>query len=297
MSLLRSTGLPLVAATVVLLPILPAQAHEPPVERTSAVMPTTAVPARTTSSAVVERMSTRRLLQQLPVRRDHRAGYARSDYRHWITVRSSCDTRELVLIAESTIKARTGAGCQVRRGRWVSRYDGVVTRNPATFDVDHLVPLAEVNRSGGYRWNAATRRSYANDLGYKNTLIAVSAASNRSKGDKDPSAWMPAKGTCWYARTWVQVKYRWHLSVDRAEKKALRRYTRSCSGKLVVPPRADVSKRGSGGGSGNSGGGAADPRYTTCTEAKAHGYGPYYRGRDVEYGWYRDGDGDGIVCE
>jgi hypothetical protein len=45
------------------------------------------------------------------------------------------------------------------------------------------------------------------------------------------------------------------------------------------------------------GGGALDPRYSTCTEAKAHGYGPYYRGRDPEYDWYIDRDSDGIVCE
>ena len=39
-----------------------------------------------------------------------------------------------------------------------------------------------------------------------------------------------------------------------------------------------------------------DPRFDTCKEAKAHGYGPYRSG-ETEYGWYRDADGDGIVCE
>ncbi|HEU0133005.1 MAG TPA: excalibur calcium-binding domain-containing protein [Mycobacteriales bacterium] len=42
---------------------------------------------------------------------------------------------------------------------------------------------------------------------------------------------------------------------------------------------------------------ATDPRFDTCKEAKAHGYGPYYRGQDPEYDWYRDADSDGIVCE
>jgi hypothetical protein len=40
-----------------------------------------------------------------------------------------------------------------------------------------------------------------------------------------------------------------------------------------------------------------DPNYGTCKEAKAHGAGPYYQGTDPEYGWYRDADSDGIVCE
>jgi hypothetical protein len=46
-----------------------------------------------------------------------------------------------------------------------------------------------------------------------------------------------------------------------------------------------------------SGGGGLDPRFGTCKEAKAHGYGPYYAGTDPEYSWYRDSDHDGIDCE
>lgn len=42
---------------------------------------------------------------------------------------------------------------------------------------------------------------------------------------------------------------------------------------------------------------ATDPRFGTCAEAIAAGYGPYERGVDEEYGWYRDGDGDGVTCE
>ncbi|PZM88760.1 MAG: hypothetical protein DIU79_16385 [Actinobacteria bacterium] len=40
-----------------------------------------------------------------------------------------------------------------------------------------------------------------------------------------------------------------------------------------------------------------DPRFGTCKEVKAHGYGPYIKGVDPEYEWYRDRDGDGVVCE
>jgi hypothetical protein len=40
-----------------------------------------------------------------------------------------------------------------------------------------------------------------------------------------------------------------------------------------------------------------DPRYNTCAQAKANGYGPYYQGQDPEYYWYTDRDGDGAVCE
>ncbi|MEO3787376.1 lamin tail domain-containing protein [Actinocorallia sp. B10E7] len=42
---------------------------------------------------------------------------------------------------------------------------------------------------------------------------------------------------------------------------------------------------------------STDPRFSTCTEAKSNGYGPYYQGQDPEYYWYTDRDGDGVVCE
>lgn len=42
---------------------------------------------------------------------------------------------------------------------------------------------------------------------------------------------------------------------------------------------------------------ATDPRFGTCREAIANGYGNYQRGVDPEYDWYRDGEGDGLVCE
>ena len=40
-----------------------------------------------------------------------------------------------------------------------------------------------------------------------------------------------------------------------------------------------------------------DPRFDTCTEAIAAGYGFYMKGVDPEYVWYKDSDGDGWVCE
>jgi hypothetical protein len=40
-----------------------------------------------------------------------------------------------------------------------------------------------------------------------------------------------------------------------------------------------------------------DPRFRSCIEAKAEGYGTYRDGKDPEYAWYRDADDDGVVCD
>ena len=39
-----------------------------------------------------------------------------------------------------------------------------------------------------------------------------------------------------------------------------------------------------------------DPRFATCAAVRASGLGPYRQGRDAEYVWYADSDGDGVVC-
>ena len=63
----------------------------------------------------------------------------------------------------------------------------------------------------------------------------MSAASNRSKGDRDPAEWLPPLVTfrCTYATEWVAVKLRWHLSVDTIERTALRRILAACPVSVV----------------------------------------------------------------
>jgi len=45
------------------------------------------------------------------------------------------------------------------------------------------------------------------------------------------------------------------------------------------------------------GSGGTDPRFDTCGDALAAGYGHYQQGVDPEYDWYQDRDSDGVVCE
>ena len=95
-----------------------------------------------------------------------------------------------------------------------------------------------------HRWTSGQRDRFANDLAYRPSLIAVTASSNRSKGEQDPAEWMPPRRSYWcaYLRNWVGVKYRWGLSVDPREKAYLASGLRGCQRAIATPPRA-VSSR------------------------------------------------------
>ena len=249
------------------------------------------------------------LLQSLPVSAEVASGYDRDQVPHWIDQPDGCTTRQAVLVAERT--SGRVVGCTVVGGHWTSSYDGATTADPGAFDIDHMVPLREAWDSGAWRWTTATRRAYANDLGYAHSLVAVSASANRSKSDRDPADWLPRRGRCTYAKAWVGVKYRWRLSVDAAEKRALTRVLRACPSAMAVPrlaPRTIAVDAARPGGSSpaeppNPGptapasGGATDPRFDTCGAANAAGFGPYVSGQDAEYDWYIDRDRDGLACE
>jgi hypothetical protein len=167
-----------------------------------------------------------------------RTGYSRTLFRHWIDEDGDgCDTRREVLIAEAVTAPAVGAGCTLTGGSWLSRYDGATTTDPSSFDIDHVVPLAEAWDSGAAGWDAARRERFANDLGYEHALIAVSASSNRSKGDQDPAEWKPPRieFLCDYAQMWSSVKIRWELTADAAEMAALRTMLAGCDGGAGTP--------------------------------------------------------------
>jgi Excalibur calcium-binding domain/Protein of unknown function (DUF1524) len=249
------------------------------------------------SQAAVTKVSTRTLLSQLSVRAEHSSGYARSKFRLWVDAdHDRCNTRAEVLIAEARTAPRRSATCALTGGRWVSSYDGRTFASASGLDIDHVVPLAEAWQSGAHRWTTATRTAYANDLGYARSLVAVSASANRSKGEKEPQSWMPARSGCSYVTSWVAVKWRWKLSVNSAERAYAKKKLTACHWpRIAKPARATVHTGSSAGGGGSSSGN--DPRYSTCAEARSHGYGPYRSGVDPEYAWYTDRDQDGVVCE
>lgn len=154
-------------------------------------------------------------------------GYSRDRFPHWRKVGSNCDVRDTVL--ERDGKSIQKSGCNVTGGVWVSVYDGKTSTVPTEVDIDHMVPLANAWRSGADKWDDDRRGDFANDL-ERPQLFAVTASSNRSKGDQDPSQWKPPNKDYWcqYAKDWIVVKSHWQLTITRAEKGALTQMLGTC---------------------------------------------------------------------
>ncbi|MCK2212833.1 HNH endonuclease family protein [Actinomadura sp. ATCC 31491] len=157
-------------------------------------------------------------------------GYSRARFPHWSRHGHDCDTREVVL-ARDGADVKQDARCRALSGAWHSAYDGEDFDDPARLDIDHMVPLAQAWRSGADRWTDARRKEFANDLDGPQ-LIAVSAASNRSKGDQSPDRWRPPLPGYWctYSRAWIDVKARYELTVTEPEREALSEMLATCQG-------------------------------------------------------------------
>jgi len=190
-------------------------------------------PLFATTPAIAETYKAADFAGVLTLAKESNSGtYNRNLFKHWIDQDGDgCDTRSEVLIEESSTAALLGPKCKVISGKWLSRFDNRSFTNPSQLDIDHLVPLKEAWESGASQWNSAQRQAFANDLDFAGSLIAVSASSNRSKGDKDPAQWQPTHKAfrCTYAVTWIQVKYRWSLTADQAEITSLKKMLNGCS--------------------------------------------------------------------
>lgn len=158
----------------------------------------------------------------------------------WASLGEGCDVRERVIIRDGR-NVKIGKQCHPTSGRWRSVYDGKIIRQSRLVDIDHVVPLAEAWRSGAERWDADERERFANDL-TSPQLVAVSFSSNRSKGDQDPAEWRPPRRAVWclYARWWIDVKFTWHLRLDKREKQALIDMLATCRAPRRQPLKVNV---------------------------------------------------------
>lgn len=199
------------------------------------------VPTMVAASPSATAMPLRDAVAELPVADEIRDGYQRHKYKHWTDADDDgCSTRAEVLIAEAAVAPEVGPKCALAGGLWYSSYDDEYVSDARSVDIDHMVPLAEAWDSGAFAWTAKRREDYANDLHEPRALRAVTARSNRSKADQDPSTWLPpyAAAHCGYITDWVSVKTRWRLTVDDNEKAVLVQKAASCPN---VPIAVDIA--------------------------------------------------------
>lgn len=159
--------------------------------------------------------------------------YERRGWGRWVDADHDCqNTRNEVLIAESEVPVEftDSRHCKVGRGRWTCPYTGRVVTDPGALDIDHLIPLENAHRSGGWRWSAERKEAFANDLRDPEHLVAVTASANRSKGSKSPDRWLPENTTfvCEYVRDWQQVKARWGLAMEPTEQSKVQQILNDC---------------------------------------------------------------------
>jgi hypothetical protein len=255
------------------------------------------------------------VLAGLPVKgRAPKTGYDRERFgQAWSDVdRNGCDTRNDILrrdLDDVSLKQGT-SGCVVLSGTLKDPYTGTTIEflrgvdTSAEVQIDHVVALSDAWQKGAQQLAPARREKLAND---PLNLLAVDGPTNGAKGDGDAATWLPPrKGfRCAYVARQVAVKARYDLWVTSAEKDAITRILQRCPSQKV--PTSSVIISGDDQGSptsptstqkpSSSGAATVDPRYDSCADAVADGSGPYRKGEDPEYDWYRDGDGDGVVCE
>jgi len=146
----------------------------------------------------------------------------------WLDVDGDgCDQRNQVLARDMTDVVRKEGRCSVTSGKLLDPYTGDTLTSTSKIQIDHVVPLAEMWRSGAAAWTPERRAAAANDL---NNLIAVTGKVNQSKGDKTPDEWMPPNPAyaCSYARVYVGVKTEYGMSVRPEERAALDKSLATC---------------------------------------------------------------------
>ena len=187
--------------------------------------------------------------------------YDRDDWQHWTDADGDCqNARAEVLIEESLapVTFRANNPCIVHSGLWTGPWGREQFVLASDLDIDHHVPLFNAHLSGGATWSAGEKRAYANDLSLAAALQATKASYNRQKGGRGPEEWKPPLRATWctYAQGWIDVKYKYSLTVTVPEKAALQDMLSTCDGSTpatavqpVVPtPPSSLPAPGAGEG-------------------------------------------------
>ena len=113
--------------------------------------------------------------------------------------------------------------------RWIAKHGHVAPytcrpfKTAADVDIEHIVAFAEARRSGLPESRA---REFVNDP--LNIAVAFPAVNRYEKRALDVAGWQPPFNRCWFAHTYQQVKDKYGLSYNKAERAAIRRTMARC---------------------------------------------------------------------
>lgn len=175
-------------------------------------------------------------LKKLRVASPHRSGYERQvfGYRTTDDDGDGCDVREDVLARDlHNVKYKYAGSCKVRSGMLADPYTGLNIhfvrgrKTSALVQIDHVVALQNAWESGAWNWTRSKRLKFGNDM---LNLLAVQGAANQEKGSASAAYWLPSNKSfrCDYVARQIAVKYKYGLTVTRAEKQSMAGILHNC---------------------------------------------------------------------
>jgi len=196
-----------------------------------------------------------RALELLPTRDQPLEGYNREAWGRWHDFDSpgDCqDTRAETLIAASETRdirfSNPDRPCTVVTGRWTCPYTLKTFTYASDLDIDHVVSLRTmfelVGRNPIHKWEALDI-----EMGFieHGNLLAVDDSTNRSKGGRKPSAWLPEPPLvrCDFLKRYSQLFVGYavcygHPAFTDEEQETMARQNRLCSaGGIPAAPQID----------------------------------------------------------
>lgn len=92
--------------------------------------------------------------------------------------------------------------------------DNKEDKDYGNLDYDHIVSLSVVERSCPDWWTEKEKNAYAYDIAVG---VDVVNSSNRSKGDKTPSEWLPEQNQANYCYTYLLICHKYELTMSQAD--------------------------------------------------------------------------------
>ncbi|MEP6710525.1 MAG: HNH endonuclease family protein [Candidatus Saccharibacteria bacterium] len=154
-----------------------------------------------------------------------KTGYARTQFGDGWSVKSGCDTRNIILARDMKSDV-VDQSCNVQSGTLDDPYTGAVIQfqrgatSSQAVQIDHVVALSDAWQTGAQQLTPEKRVALAND---PLELLAVDGPANQQKSDGDAATWLPPNKPfrCQYVARQIAVKQKYDLWVTASEKAAI----------------------------------------------------------------------------